>query len=210
LPWLQALAVGLLIGDAFLHVLPHALEEAGHLETTLGAVALGVVALLCVEAGMRGAMRDAASGMPAARTTLLGDLIHHAVDGMILAGAFSAGAAPGYAALVAIALHEVPREMSSAGVLVAMGYAPARAFALSILMASIVPVVALGVQFMALDTETTSLVSGFAAGTLLYVALSDILPGLWSRERKSVGFAPMIGVGGGLLFMAVLAWSEGH
>lgn len=210
LPWLQALAVGLLLGDAFMHVLPHALEEGGDAATALTATVAGVVMLFFIEFAMRTAGRDLAPGMPAARVTLLGDLIHHAVDGMILAGAFAAGAAPGYAALVAIALHEIPREMSSAGVLVAMGYTPARAFLLSVAMASVVPVVAVGVQWLALDTRATSLVSAFAAGTILYVALADILPGVWSRASGKARLAPVLGVLGGVLFMALLAQGEHH
>ncbi|WP_448097687.1 ZIP family metal transporter [Luteibacter yeojuensis] len=210
LPWLQALAVGLLLGDAFLHVLPHALEGGGETESILAVSAMGVVILLCAESAMRMSTRESPRGMPAARMTLLGDLIHHAVDGMILAGAFAAGPAPGYAALIAIALHEVPREIGSAGVLVAMGYTPARAFALSVAMASAVPLVAVTVQFMALDTRTTSMVSAFAAGTIVYVALADILPGIWSGTRANARLAPVFGVLGGLAFMMLLAHGEHH
>ncbi|MGF6709048.1 zinc and cadmium transporter [Luteibacter sp. W1I16] len=210
LPWLQALAVGLLLGDAFLHVLPHALEEGGEPESILAISALGVVVLLCAESAMRTLTQESPGGMPAARMALLGDLIHHAVDGMILAGAFAAGPAAGYAALIAIALHEVPREISSAGALVAMGYTPSRAFMLSVAMAAAVPLVALTVHFLVLDTRTTSMVSAFAAGTIVYVALADILPGIWPGTRGKARLAPVCGVLGGLVFMMLLAHGEHH
>ncbi|UPG88116.1 ZIP family metal transporter [Luteibacter aegosomaticola] len=210
LPWFQALAVGLLLGDAFQHVLPHALEGGGEVERALMVTGLGVVSLLLVEFAMRSTAGDLSPGLPVARVTLLGDFIHHAVDGMILAGAFAAGAAPGYAALVAIALHEVPREMSSAGVLVAMGYTPARAFMLSVAMAAAVPLAALGVMALSLDARASSLVSAFSAGTIIYVALADILPGVWARAAGRARIAPVLGALGGMLFMALLAQGEHH
>lgn len=210
LPWLQSLAVGLLLGDALLHVLPHALELRADPDSVLVATAFGVVSILIIESVFRSFANVHAGALPIARTALAGDLVHHLVDGAILAGAFAAGPAAGYAALVAIALHEVPREMSSAAALVAMGYAPTRAFGLSVAMAAAIPIAAIGVQGLALGAEDTSSLSAFAAGTILYVALADILPIAWRRGHGSQALAPMVGVIGGLAFMALLARAEHH
>lgn len=210
LPWLQGLAVGLLLGDALLHVLPHALEQALDTERALAATSFGVVLLLIIESTLRSFATASDGALSAARTALTGDLIHHLVDGIILAGAFVAGPAAGYAALVAIALHEVPREMSNAAALVGMGYAPTRAFGLSVMTASAVPVAALSVHALSLSGQATATLSAFAAGTILYVALADILPGAWLREQARRPWVPAVGAVVGLVFMALLAHAEHH
>jgi zinc and cadmium transporter len=131
LVWLQSLAVGLLVGDALLHVLPQALETGQPFDSLMLALATGALALVAVECWVR-RPTGVTSGKgiiraPFARMNLAGDFVHHLVDGIIVAAAFVSGPAVGIAVMLAIALHEVPRELSSASVLVAGGYPPQRA-----------------------------------------------------------------------------------
>ena len=210
LPWLQAAAVGLLVGDGLLHVLPHALDSVASPDTVMLAAAAGATSLVVVETVVRWLAVKITAVAPSVRLILGGDFIHHLIDGFIVGGAFHAGHASGYLALIAIAIHEVPREMSSAGVLVAGGYDPRKAFALSVAMAAAVP---MGVMLTYLTVATvtfTALTSAFAAGTILYVALADILPSLWERARDNARLSPIVGITAGLLFMIALAHGERH
>jgi zinc and cadmium transporter len=211
LPWLQTLAVGLLVGDSLLHVLPHAMEGPAGVHGALMAVAVGVACLVCVESVLRRASPQGDDGIAHfARMNLVGDVVHHVVDGIIVAAAFGAGEAAGYAALLAIALHEIPREVGSASVLVAAGYSPARAFGLSVLMACAVPAGALLMWAAVPSAHAASLIAAFAGGTILYVALADILPGTWARLRGAARLSPAVGVVGGIVFMWALALGEHH
>ncbi|KJV34796.1 hypothetical protein VI08_09425 [Luteibacter yeojuensis] len=204
------MAIGLLLGDALLHVLPHALEAGNPAESALLAAAFGIVILIAIESALRG-LRPSTSGvLPAARMAVVGDLVHHAIDGVILAGAFAAGPAAGYAALLAIAIHEVPREMSGAGALVALGYTPGRAFVLSVGVALAVPATTLLVQALSLSSQSISTVSAFAAGTIMYVALANLLPAAWPLSNGTRRYAPALGAMAGLTFMAWLARIEHH
>jgi zinc transporter ZupT len=168
----------------------------------------GIAFLVGIEGVVRAMGSDAVASF--ARMTLIADFIHHLVDGVILAGAFTAGLPTGLLALVAIGLHEVPREMGSAGVLVAAGYPPRRAFVLSVAMASAVPLGALTLYAWSGSADVAPVLSAFAAGTILHVALADILPFVWVRARAERRFSPAIGVGTGILFMLVAAGIEHH
>lgn len=213
LPWLQSLAVGLLLGDALLHVLPHALETGLPQHEAMGWVGLGVLALVAVESFLRpGGVEVATPGVPAtfARMNLVGDFLHHFVDGIVLAAGFIAGGAAGLATLLAVALHEIPREIGSASVLVAGGYRPRDAFRLSLGMAVAVPAGALAMQWVRLDQHTTGAAMAIACGTVLYVALADILPGVWQRTVSASRWAPAIGIGAGLVFMWIVAEGGHH
>jgi len=208
LPWLQATAVGLLIGDSLLHLLPHALGSHDDLSKIMLAFVIGATFLAFVENAVRVHRFDASVVAPAARMTLASDFIHHSVDGIILAGAFLASRAAGYAALAAIAIHEIPREIASAGVLVSNGYDPRRAFFLSLAMAIAVPTGAIVVAATLPSAKVAALTAAFAAGSILYVALADILPAAWLKASGSARLAPAIGIAAGVVSMWLLARGE--
>lgn len=212
LVWLQSLAVGLLVGDALLHVLPEALETGQPFDHVMLALAAGALALVVVESWVRRAplvpSLEGTQRTPFARMNLAGDFVHHLVDGIIVAAAFLAGESAGIAVMLAIALHEVPRELSSASVLVAGGYPPRHAFALSVLMALGVPAGALMMNLVPLSPSGLGLALAAASGTVLYVALADILPGIWARLAPNQRAAPVIGASAGLLVMWLAARME--
>jgi len=212
LVWLQSLAVGLLIGDALLHVLPEAVESGQPFERVMVALAAGALVLVAVECWIRwtpgATTEEGAQRTPFARMNLAGDFVHHVVDGVIVAAAFIGGQATGIAVMLAIALHEVPRELSSASVLVAGGYPPRRAFVLSLAMALGVPFGALIMQLVPLTPVGLGLALAAASGTVLYVALADILPGVWARLAPNQRAAPAIGMGAGFFVMWLAARME--
>ena len=212
LVWLQSLAVGLLIGDALLHVLPQAVETGQPFERVMVAFAAGALALVAVECWIRRTPGELAGEVaprtPFARMNLAGDFVHHVVDGVIVAAAFVGGEAAGIAVMLAIALHEVPRELSSASVLVAGGYQPQRAFVLSVAMALGVPLGAVVMHLVPLTPVGLGLALAAASGTVLYVALADILPGVWARLAPNQRAAPAIGMGAGFLVMWLAARME--
>jgi zinc transporter ZupT len=212
LVWLQALAVGLLIGDALLHVLPQAVGTGQPFDRVMVAFAAGALALVAVECWIRSVpgvlVSDRRRLAPFARMNLAGDFVHHLVDGVIVAAAFAGGEAAGIAVMLAIALHEIPRELSSASVLVAGGYPPQRAFLLSVVMALGVPIGALAMHIVPLTPIGLGLALAAASGTVLYVALADILPGLWGRLAHNQRAAPAIGVCAGFLVMWLAARME--
>jgi len=210
LPWLQPVAVGLLVGDALLHVLPESLETGLSTDAAFKCVAIGAGMLVGVECFVRPrASRTRVPGPAAfAQMNLTGDFLHHLVDGVVVAASFLAGSASGFAVMLAIIAHEIPREVGSAGVLVAGGYPPRKAFWLSLAMASAVPLGALLMLAAPLHGGALGVALALAAGTVLYVALADVLPAAWSRMGSTPRIAPFIGVVTGLVFMWVAAGWE--
>lgn len=103
--------------------------------------------------------------------TFLGDALHNLVDGMLIAGSFLAGTSVGLLTLLAVALHELPREVGTFSLFVHGGIRPMRAVAYNLLTAVIAMVGAVGT--LLLGARVTS-VSGYllpiAAGTYLYIA----------------------------------------
>lgn len=210
LPWLQATAAGLLLGDALLHMLPEAMAHGLSASQAGSRVALGILGLLLVECVIRAVGSDAATAT-FARMDIVGDTLHHAVDGIVIGASFAIDRTLGFVVALAIMAHELPREMSNAGVLIAGGYVPRRAFLLSVATTMAIPLGALSIVFTAHSMIFLGTSLAVAAGTTIYLACGDLLPGLWQNAGPGHRFTPALGVAGGMAFMwLTAALDHGH
>lgn len=204
LSWMQAVAAGLLLGDALLHMMPEAMGRGVSAMRLGECLALGMLGLLGIECVLRALNRPAATAT-FAKMTIVGDCVHHLVDGIVIGASFEIGPALGVMVALAILLHELPREAGNAGVLVAGGYAPKRAFALSVATTLAIPLGAGGMTAIGHSPVFIGSSLALAAGTTIYLAVGDVIPGLWQNLGVRDRFAPVLGVSAGLLFMWVTA-----
>lgn len=204
IPWLQAGAAGLLLGDALLHMLPEAMAHGLRPDELGIRLAAGMLCLLCVECVMR-AMRTPSATAVFARMDLVGDALHHLVDGVVIGASFAIDRTLGLVVALAILAHELPREIGNAGVLVAGGYSPRRAFLLSVATTAMVPLGALGIALAGHSPLFLGTSLALAAGMTLYLACGDVLPGLWSNVSRRHSFTPALGIAGGMAFMWLTA-----
>lgn len=176
LPWLQSLAAGLLLGDALLHMLP----EAGHHHLSpeyLGeAMLLGLLLSLGLE-HLLDRHRPQTSISSLGYMDLFNDAFHHTVDGLVIGSSFAVSEHVGLMVAAAILLHELPREIANAGVLIGAGYTPRQAFVRSLMTTIGVPIGALaGVALSHLPDYLLGAVLAFAAGATVYLVCIDIIP----------------------------------
>ncbi len=125
----------------------------------------------------------------AATLLLIGDAIHNVADGIILGAAFLIDPALGAAVAVGLALHEIPQEIVEFGVLVRGGYSKFKAAWLNLLSASsIILGTVLTIAFAASLEEYVWIITGIAAGNLLYIAASDLLPRIHGTLKNYQSF----------------------
>ena len=118
--------------------------------------------------------------------TFIGDAVHNLVDGMLIAAGFMAGTSVGVLTLMAVALHELPRELGTFGLFVHGGIRPMRAVAYNALTA-VVAMAGAAVTLMA-GTRVTALADFLlpvAAGTYLYIAATVGRAALRDRHREA-------------------------
>lgn len=200
LPWLHATAGGLLIGDALFHMLPETLSHALSVTQVTVRVAIGIVGLLTVECIVRG-LPAASTTATFARMDIAGDALHHFVDGIVIGASFAIDHTLGLVVALAILAHELPREMGNAGVLVAGGYVPRRAFALSMATTAALPLGAISIVLVGHSPIFLGTSLAVAAGTTVYLACGDVLPGMWPSIDRAHRFTPALGVAAGMVFM---------
>lgn len=113
----------------------------------------------------------------AAALLLAGDTIHNISDGVILGAAFLIDPSIGVATAIGLALHEVPQEIVEFGVLIRAGYTRARALLLNVASASSIFIgLILVIVLSEHAAEYVWVLTALAAGNLLFLAASDLLP----------------------------------
>ncbi len=116
---------------------------------------------------------------------LIGDAVHNIADGVVIATAFIVDPALGIAATIGVALHEIPQEIAEYGVLIQAGYSRGQAALYNLLSASsIILGVLVSFAFLHLG-DYIWVLTGIAAGNLLYLAASDMIPELHGEHHRN-------------------------
>jgi len=118
-----------------------------------------------------------------ASLVLVGDAVHNLVDGIVLAIAFVSSTEVGIAVALGILLHELPQEMAEYFVLIRGGYSRTKALIFNFIVSSPILIGALITYYFATNISwVVGPLLALAAGNLLYIAASDLLPELFSEH----------------------------
>lgn len=207
-PILVSYAIGALLGAVFLELLPHAMEEAEHVEYMTATILFGILLFFTLEKLVlwrhchghhceAHAMHDEAhcpdrseqhvhtrdddhgrSGL----MIMIGDTIHNFVDGTLIAAAFMVDIQLGIVTALAIIAHEIPQEVGDFLILLHSGYSKKKALIFN-LFSSLATLVGAFVAYFALQSimEWVPYILSLAAASMLYVAVADLIPGLHKR-----------------------------
>ncbi|HYD02668.1 MAG TPA: ZIP family metal transporter [Alphaproteobacteria bacterium] len=200
-------SVGALFGDVFIHLIPEAFEEATNGLMIGFYVLAGIIFSFIIEKFVlwRHCHRNIEDDKhnhdenhyhekhehnhdnhihSFAYMNLVGDTIHNFIDGLIIAGAYFISIPVGVATTVAVIFHEIPQEIGSFGVLLHGGFSRAKALFFNFLTAlSAVLGAIVGILFSSSETMFAFLIP-FAAGNLLYIAGTDLIPELNKHNHE--------------------------
>ncbi len=133
-----------------------------------------------------------------ARKLLIGDGIHNFADGIVIASAFMINPVVGALTTIGIALHEIPQEIAEFGVLLQSGYSKNKAAFYNFISALCVIFGVVVTYFFSTSLGAYVFVlTGIAAGNLLYIATTDLIPELRHSHRDHffrTFFATLLGV----------------
>jgi len=214
-PALVSLAIGTLLGAAFLEILPHAIESTDNFQALCGTVLAGILGFFILEKLVlwrhhhiedfeaRDHPHVGDHGRSGVMITI-GDSFHNFVDGILIAAAFLQSTELGVVTAVAIIAHEIPQEIGDFLVLLHSGYSRFAALALN-LLSSLAMVVGALLAYFALRAaeDWISTVLALAAASMIYVAVADLIPGLHRRPElhATAQQVALIGVGVALIWL---------
>ena len=207
---LVSFSVGGLIGAAFLHLLPEALEQANAHSVFIWVIA-GFIFFFILEKYLhwRHCHEDECQVHPFTYLNLVGDTIHNFSDGLIIGASFALNLRFGFVTTLAIILHEIPQELGDFGVLVYGGLSRRKALYLNFLTA-LVCVLGTVIGYFVFNSDKSFMVTllPFIAGGFIYIALSDLIPEL-HKDRTDQGVIQVIAIVIGVASMAALLALEG-
>lgn len=195
---LVAFSAGALIGGAFFHLLPEAIEEVGFEENNLLKIFLYLIFGFCVffilEQFINWQHHHTTSHsevMPFSYLILISDGVHNFIDGLVIAASFIISVPVGLATVLAVIFHEIPQEIGDFGVLIYGGFKKTQALFLNFLSA-ILAVLGGLVGFLLSEKIGQSIIFllPFAAGNFIYIACSDLIPEIKNKEsfKKEIAY----------------------
>jgi len=189
-PFLVALAVGVLLGDAFIHLIPDAVTRHGSVSDVCLTVLVGVFGFFVLEKLVRwrhdhkvDTQPNSSAILPLAKMNLIGDAIHNFVDGILIAGSFLSDPVVGLTTTLAIIAHEVPQELGDVGALLRGGYRPRQAVLYNFYCSlSVLPGALFTLLLSQVAESSLTVLLPIAAGGFIYIAASDLIPVLHERS----------------------------
>jgi zinc and cadmium transporter len=136
---------------------------------------------------------------------LIGDLFHNFVDGVLIASAFLVNINLGLVTALAIIAHEIPQEVSNISILVNSGFSKVKALSFNVI-ASITTVIGGVLAFFVLDTlrSLIPIILAFAASTMLYVAVSDLIPDLHKKTAIRDSLMQVLLISSGVIIIYII------
>jgi zinc and cadmium transporter len=205
-PGLVSYAVGALLGVALLALLPEALalsEPATVFGTLLGGILVFFVLEKLVL--LRHCHTDACLVHGStAQLVIIGDAFHNFIDGAIICTAVLTSVPLGVNTAIAVAAHEIPQEVGDTAILLAAGYSRRRALALNVISGASGIAGAL-VAYMAVRIVPAirPLVLAFSSASLLYIAMSDLIPDLHRGQIDTNGLRQVVLIAAGIATIVV-------
>jgi zinc and cadmium transporter len=180
-------AAGALLAAVFIDLLPEGVAD-GEASTVMLAALLGFLTFFLAESFLRWFHHhphtEDHGGDPNRSLVVIGDAVHNALDGVVIAAAFLVSVPTGIVATFAVAAHEIPQEIGDFGLLLSKGMSRKKVLLVNILTAITTVVFAvLTFQLGSADLLPIGMLLGLSAGFLLYIATSDIIPTIHERSH---------------------------
>jgi zinc and cadmium transporter len=177
---LVAFSAGSLLGGALLHLLPEAVSARGPGVGTFLPVLAGFALFFLMEQFLSWHHAHSVEGdvkQPVTYLISLADGLHNFIGGPALGASFLISTEVGVITWIAAAAHEIPQELGDFGILVRGGWSKVSALLANFASAATIVPGGLLAYYVSGNFDVSLLLS-FAAGNFLYIAASDLIPGV--------------------------------
>ena len=208
-------AVGTLLGAAFLEIIPHAYELSRDLHQISLIVLIGILVFFILEKLLvwrhcHGSHCENHSpvvnhDVKKGSILIVGDCFHNFIDGILIASAFIVDINLGLITALAIIVHEIPQEISNFSILINSGYSLSRTLLMNIITGCAMIIGAILAYFVLNDLEfLIPIILSFAASSMIYVAISDLIPSLHKKVEIKQTFQQIFSIFLGVLIIYFL------
>ncbi len=204
-----SLAVGSLLGDAFIHIIPETFKDSSNIVLSSLLIISGIIIFFIIEKFLHwhhhGEDENETHIHPVGNLVLFSDGVHNVIDGIIIGVSFLVSVPIGIATTIAVVLHEIPQEVGDFTVLLHSGYKVKKALwfnFLSALAAFLGLFIAFGLGSAGENFSKWILPIG--AGGFIYIAVADLIPELHKTKNIKHSIFQIIALVVGILVMLAL------
>lgn len=200
--FLISLATGILLATAFLDILPESLELN---ENALVFALISILLLYVLEQRIiiHSCHNEECSHKDAkGAISILGLSLHSLIDGLIIGAGFSFSNSLGMITSFGVIMHEIPEGISIYSILTYNKFKKNTALAYSTLVAVATPIGAIvsTMLFKNISPEQLGIWMAFAAGSIIYIGASDLIPE--THEKANQLNVLFVLLGAGIIFFA--------
>ncbi|MDD2224723.1 MAG: ZIP family metal transporter [Candidatus Shapirobacteria bacterium] len=191
--FLVSFAIGGLLGDAFIHLIPESFKSQNQSLSASLLIILGILIFFAIEKILRwrhchdpNCHQDSEDSSHSTLINLIGDTVHNLTDGMIIAASFMVSIPLGVTTSLAVVLHEIPQEIGNFGIFIHNGLSISKSLVYNFIsaLASVLGVILtflLGQYFI----NVASFLVPITAGGFIYLAASDLIPELHRHQSRA-------------------------
>ncbi|MFH1521237.1 MAG: ZIP family metal transporter [Candidatus Micrarchaeota archaeon] len=208
-----SLAAGALLATVFYELLPEAIENLD-LHNALPFTLAGLVFFFILEKTVHwhhGHQHHHEKKKPVAYLIIVGDGIHNFFDGIAIAASYLVSFELGVTTTIAVAVHEIPHEISDFAMLLHGGFS--KKMALFWNLVSALTAVFGGLLFFYFSSVIENLSYyglAFTAGTFIYISCAALLPELHEETDVKKSIIQIIGIVLGALIIMLMVSGHSH
>ena len=195
IPSLVSYATGTLLAAALLGMITQAISKSDP-TFVLSFVLVGIVLFFLLEKMViwrHCHHKDCEVHGSAGPILLIGDAFHNFIDGIVIAASFLISIPIGLVASISVIAHEIPQEVGDFAILLESNYTKKKAFIYNLLSSSTsIPAAIMGYYILERVSVLIPLFLSISAASFLYIALSDLTPGLHNRTSISASAQQII------------------
>lgn len=206
-------SAGGLIGGAFLHLLPEALEQSRDSAIFIYVI-FGFIFFFILERYLywRHCHKEGRCDIHAfTYLNLIGDGIHNFGDGLVIGSSFMLSIQFGIITTLVIIFHEIPQEIGDFGVLVYGGFSKAKALFYNYISSlTCIAGTVFGYILSAKVADFSVFLLPFIAGGFIYIASCDLIPELHKEPSLKKSTASLFAFLCGILFILLARLLHAH
>jgi zinc and cadmium transporter len=183
---LVSFAIGGLLGDAFIHLIPQAFDFFSLEIVPSLMILLGIIIFFIMEKILRWhhchEVNCHQEEKHVVTLNLIGDSVHNFIDGALIAASFQISTFVGLTTTLAVILHEIPQEIGDFGIMLHHGLSVKKTVFYNFITSLTSFLGVFLISFLKYDFS--SYLIPLTAGGFIYLAATDLIPELHRHDAK--------------------------
>lgn len=184
--FLVSFAVGGLLGDAFIHLIPESFESISNHSTASLLILLGLLLFFVLEKVLLWhhchEVDCHQDSKHIVTLNIVGDSVHNFIDGALIAASFNISYLVGFTTTIAVILHEIPQEIGDFGIMLHHGLSVRKTVFYNFLSA-LTSILGVSLIYL-LNLDFSAYLLPITAGGFIYLAATDLIPELHRHDSK--------------------------